>query len=205
MRTEDDEYFDKVQALSERLTGDDPDERIRQIAREETDKRILALTRPLLWAGAIWWANHEFGSQGLWVAIGAGIAWLILDGLRQDFDPKHDRHLVVSQAEDLNRLMMIDEAFAAGEQVWFVKDKEYERDTRKVHVFDNDRWDSSWRRIHNTALELERLSPRARRKRVRQAAQKVRVPLEQGEALAKREQAELTFWARNFLVDMRRS
>ncbi|WP_281423517.1 hypothetical protein [Novosphingobium profundi] len=36
---EEDEYLDKVTKLSECRSGDDPNELIRQIAREEADKR----------------------------------------------------------------------------------------------------------------------------------------------------------------------
>jgi hypothetical protein len=58
---EEDEYLDKVTELSERLSGDDPGERIRQIAREEADKRLYAFFR----AGPIH-SGHMVGATAVW-------------------------------------------------------------------------------------------------------------------------------------------
>ena len=44
---EGDEYLDKVTKLSERLSGDDPDELNPQIACEEADKRLYAFLGPV--------------------------------------------------------------------------------------------------------------------------------------------------------------
>ena len=60
---EEDEYLDKVTKLSERLSGDDPDERIRQIAREEADKRLHAFLGPVLLIAALWWAQRQYGTE----------------------------------------------------------------------------------------------------------------------------------------------
>jgi hypothetical protein len=205
MRTEDDEWFDKVEKLRERLEGDDPDEHIRGIARQEADKRLNAYLGPILFIAALWWANREQGSEGFWIVVALGVAWLIWTTFRRDWDPAHERHLIVNQAEDMNRLAMVAEAHEAGEQVWFVKEREFERDKRKISVFDNNRWDGSWQRIHGWTLEFERLSPRKRRKRLMQAAKRAKAALEQGEAIAKRENAELVFWARDFVYKLKRA
>lgn len=58
---EEDEYLDKVTELSERLSGDDPDECIRQIAREEAHKRLFAFLGPVLFIAAPWRAQRQMG------------------------------------------------------------------------------------------------------------------------------------------------
>ena len=199
-----DEWFDKAEKLRERLEGTDPDERIRQIAREEADKRISGVVLPIIFVAALWWISEEYGRGASYALIAAGIGYFIWTVVRLDWDPRHESHLISLQAEDMNRLQLLAEACEAGEQTWFVKEKEYERDKRSVQVVDNERWNGSWRRIHGYMLELQPMSPRRRRKRLLDAAKRARAPLEQGEALAKREGAELTSWARSYLHKIKR-
>lgn len=202
---EEEEYLDRVNKLSERLSGDDPDERIRRIARLEADKRINAYVGPILFMGALWWAHREYGTQGIWMVLVLGAAWFMWIVLRMDHDPSREQHLVVSYAEDLNRLTIIADAHGAGEPVWSIGEKQYPSDKPSIVATDGPRWDGSWRRVYNWALELERISPRARRKRLLTAAKQARPALEQGEAMAKHEDAELTFWARDYLHKLKRA
>jgi hypothetical protein len=197
--TEDDDWFDRVEKLLAVLDGDDADDPIRQIARHEADKRINAILGPILFIGALWWAHREYGQQGSYLVLGLGVAWFFWTIVRQDWDPAHERHLIGMQAEDLNRLQLLAEAHEAGEQTWRVKEKEYERDKREIQVFGGDRWDGSWRRIHSFIMELQKLSPRKRRKRMMGAARRARPALEQGQQLADRKGAELIHWARGYL------
>jgi hypothetical protein len=65
-------------------------------------------------------------------AAGLGLAYVLWKVSANQSGPTTDRHLIVMGAEDLNRLQIIAETHAAGEQVWFIKEKGYERDKRKV-------------------------------------------------------------------------
>ena len=196
---EDDEYFAKAIALGERLSGADPDESVRRIAREEAEARVQAYLRPILFLAAMWWANSQWGRQGASVVVAAGVVWFVWSLGRTDHDPKHDRHLVLLSAEDLIRLEVVAEAHEAGETVWVVSDKEYSSDTRKIAAKDGPRWDGWWKRVYYAALDLERLSPKGRRKRLMSAALRAKAALLQGKEMAGRENAELSFWARNYV------
>lgn len=196
---EGDEYLDRVNRLSERLSGDDPDERIRRIARQEADKSINAYLGPILFIAALWWAHREYGTQGIWVVLVLGTAWLMWIMFRIDYDPRHERHLIVLHAEDLNRLTIIADAYEAGEPVWSVGEKQYQSNKPSIDATDGPRWNGSWKRVYNWALELERISPKKRRKRLLEAAKRAKPALDQGAAIAEREDAELALWARNYL------
>lgn len=200
---EEEQYFDQVSKLSERLNGDSPDERIRLMARQEAEKLIAAYLKPVIFIGAIVWAQRERGTQGVWTVLALGVASFIWTVVRTDFDPKHDQHLIVMHAEDLNRLTIIAEAHEAGEPVWSMGEKQYPSNRPGVVANRGARWDGSWKRIYNWALELERVSPNKRRKRLLEAAKQAKLALEQGAALAEKEKGELTFWARNYLHKLR--
>ena len=204
-RTEDDEWFDRVEKLRERLVGNDPDERIRQIARQEADKRIAAVVMPILGVVGAWWVGKEYGQPASYLLITCLVGYFIWTVVRMDRDPQHERHLIALNAEDLNRLTLVAEAHEAGEQVWFVQEKKYERDIRRVHVFDNDRWNGFWKSVHGYMLAMQGESPKRRRKRLMDAARRARVALEQGESLAKGEDAELVFWARDYLHKLKQA
>lgn len=202
---EEDEYLERVNKLSGRLSGDDPDERIRRIARQEADKRINAYLGPILFIVAIWWAQREYGTQGLVIVIALGIAWFMWSVFRMDYDPKHEQHLVVLGAEDLNRLSIIADAYEAGETIWAVGEIQYPSKKPSIVAANGPRWDGSWKRVYNWALELERISPKKRRKRLLEAAKRAKPALERGEAMAKREDAELTLWARDYLQKLKQA
>ena len=189
MRTEDD-YSRLVDDLTKQLSGEGPDERIRQIAGDEADKRIISLVGIV----GFLWAEKEYGSIAIAAAVGLGIVWMVW---RVNFDPRHKRQLVVSKAEDLVRLQITAESFAAGATVWELEEEEYPGDKRQIHATDNDHWKDFWKRTYMTALKLKNLSPRERRKRISKAAKAAREPLIQGRNMAERENAELVFWARN--------
>jgi len=48
--------------------------------------------------------SARYGSDGIWAVVALGVAWFLWTVGRQNFDPSHERHLIVMQAEDLNRL-----------------------------------------------------------------------------------------------------
>ena len=200
MRSEDDDWYDKVDKLQERLTGDDADGNIRRIARQEADNLLTAYIGVFAFFGMVWWANNTYGSTaGVCVAVGVTVAWIAWTVIRADCDPGTDRHKIDMIAHDLNRLKVITDAYAAGEPVWCVKEKEYADDKPQIVVIDSDRWDGSWRRVHSWMLELERIGPRQRRKKVLNAVHAAHAPLQQGAEMAKRDQAELILWARIYL------
>lgn len=194
MRTKDD-FCEMVSELSERLSSPDPDEHIRQIARYEADKRIVVF----LGIAAFFWAAGKYGWIGAVSVLGLGIAAAIFSAWRDDFDPRHERHLVTLNAENLVRLEIVTEAAAAGKNAWVLEEKEYEGDTRQIVAAENDHWDRFWERTYKVALELEKLSPRERGKRLLKAANAAREPLAQAKDMAKRDKAELIFWATNAL------
>lgn len=195
MRTDND-YFELVSQLDERLSALDPDEqRIRRIARDETDKRILAT----LGFGAFVWATIEYGWVGGVTVFGLAIAAAVFSAWRDGFDPNQERHLVTLKAKDLVRLEIIAEVAAAGQNPWALKEKESERGKREVIVADNDRWVEFWERTYTTALSLEKLSPKEREKRFVNAAAKAKEALVQARGIADREDAELIYWADNAL------
>lgn len=189
MRTEDD-YSRLVDGLTEQLSGEGPDERIRQIAGDEASKRIISLVGIV----GFLWAAKEYDSIAIAAAVGLGIVWMVW---RLNFDPKHDRQLVVSKAEDLVRLQITAEALAAGATVWELKEEEYPGDERQIHATDNDHWKDFWERTYIMALKLKNLSPRERRKRISKATKAAREALIQGRDMAESENAQLVFWARN--------
>ena len=162
MRTEDD-YSRLVDALTEQLSGESPDARIRKIAGDESDKRLIYLVGIV----GFLWAAKEYGSIAIAAAVGLGIVWMVW---RFNFDPKHDRQLVVSKAEDLVRLQITAEAFAAGATVWELEEEEYSGDERQIHATDNDHWKDFWERTYTMALKLKNLSPSERRRRISKAA-----------------------------------
>lgn len=194
MKTEDD-YPSLVSDLSEHLSAPDPDERIRQIVRQEADKRIMIFVG----IGAFLWAAGKYGWIGAISVLGLGIAAAIFSAWRDDFDPRHERHLVTLNAENLVRLEIVTEAAAAGKSAWALEEKEYEGGTRRIVAAENDHWDRFWERTYKVALELEKLSPRERGKRLLKAANAAREPLAQAKDMAKRDKAELIFWATNAL------
>lgn len=200
-RIDDDEWFDRVQKLREQHDGDGPDDRIRQIAREEADKRISAVAFML----GLWWVSKEYGREASYIVIALGVAYFIWTIVRLDWDPKHERHLIGLRADDLNRLAIIADAYAAGELVWKLFENEYPSDKRSIAAVESDRWDGSWKRIYDYILELQAMSPRQRRKRLMIAARRANPALEQGEAMSKQEDAELTFWARDYLHKLKQA
>ena len=116
-----------------------------------------------------------------------------------DFNPAHDRHLVVSQAEDLIRLQVVAAAFSAGETCWAIQEKKFERDDRKVVAAETLHWDGAWKRIYEAALALEGINPRQRRKRLLNAAKAAESALRQMAEVAKRAEAKPVSWASNYL------
>lgn len=203
MRTED-EYFDLVTKLSDRLTSDTPDDRLRQLARKEAE---TVVARWLI-AGAVLYAGKQladkFGFDVLWAWFGIAIGWILWTSIRAEFDPLEDRHLVVSQAEDLNRLTILRECQAAGEPCWQVSQPTYSGEKVRITPIESSRWDQSWKRIYTSALELEKLSPRKRKKRLLEAAVEVEPALRQGSDMAAAQNAELIYWARAALEQVRR-
>lgn len=197
--TTDDEYIELVNKLSEKHTGEDPDEHIRRIVRQEIGKRTDALVGFVMFCGALWWAATYAKPYGGWLVIGLGIAWLVFLTTRWDRDPSTDRHLIVMNAEDRNRLHVIAETYEAGEQVWAVEEQPYGKRERTVVAVDNRHWEGSWERVYHWALELEKVGPAKRRKVLLEAATRAGAALEQGAALAKREDARLTLWAANYV------
>jgi len=194
MRSEDD-YCDLVGELSERLSTPDPDEHIRQIARQEADNRVMVF----IGIGAFFWASREFGWIGGVSVLGLGICVAMFSAWSDARNPRHERHLVTLNAENLVRLEIIAEVAAAGKKAWKLKEKEYERDKRQIVAAENDHWDRFWERTYRTALEFEKLSPKERAKRILNAANAAKESLAHANDMAKRDKAELIFWAANAL------
>lgn len=198
MKTDDD-YIELVNKLSEKHTGDDPEEHIRRIVGQEIGKRVDTLVWLVLFGGALWWADTYAKPYGGWLVIGLGVAWLLFRTMRSDHSPATDRHLIVMNAEDRNRLHVIAETYEAGEQVWTIEEERYGKRDRTVVTVDNPHWEGSWERVYNWALELEKVGPSKRRKALLDAAVRAEAALKQGSALAEREDAKLTLWAASHL------
>lgn len=195
------DYWQLQLDLSEKLSQPDEFEHIRTIAREEADKRIVGW---LLWGGFIA-ATAIWGWKGALAGIGLVLLYFWLEARQSDRRPGGEPHRIVSHAEDYVRLQIISEAFAAGGPTWQVKDKEYDRDEKKIVVADSDRWDDASERMYNAALHFQKLSPLQRKKCLRRAAKEARPALEQGDAMAKAEGAKLVYWASDALSGLRRS
>jgi hypothetical protein len=134
---------------------------------------------------------------GICVSVGLTVAWFVWTVVRSDWDPATDRHKIDMIAEDLNRLAVISQAYATGEPVWSIKEKTCERERPKIVAFDGERWDRSWHRIYEWTLQLERMTPRQRRKKLLDAVAAAQAALQQGAEMAKHEDAELIYWARD--------
>jgi len=202
---EEEHYRGLVNKLGERLEREDPDAHFRRVVRQEVDRRIRLYVGPALLLAAILWGYPRFGWSAVAVVlvVGAmGVAWELL---RVDHDPGIDRHLSLIHAEDLHRLTVIAEIHEAGERVWTLGDRQYPSTKSSVVATGGRRWDGSWKRIHDWALEFERLSPAKRRKRLVAAARRAQPALEQGEAMAASRDAELTLWARDYLHKLRQT
>jgi hypothetical protein len=202
---EEDHYRGLVNKLTERLGREDPDEHFRRVVRREVDRRIRLYLGPILFVAALWWAYPAYGLTGVVIMFVLGVAAVAWEVLRADYDPSIDRHLSVLNAEDLHRLTVIADCHEAGERVWTLGDRQYPSNKPSVVASGGRRWDGSWKRIHDWALEFEALSPRSRRGRLIDAARRAQPALEQGEAMAEARDAELTLWARDYLHKLRQT
>ena len=202
---EEEHYRGLVNKLSERLEREDPDAHFRRVVRQEVDRRMRLYLAPLLLIAALWWIYPMFGWAGAAMVAMLGASAAAWELLRTDYDPSVDRHLCVVRAEDLHRLTVIADGHAAGERVWILGDRQYPSDRPSVVASAGRRWEGSWRRIHECAVELETLNPKMRRQRLVDAAKRARPALEQGEALAEARNAELALWARDSLHKLRQS
>lgn len=200
---EEDHYRELVHQLRERLAREDPDAQYRRIVRREIDQRIRRHLAPLVLIAALGWAYPTWGLPGVVVALALAALALTWEVLHVDSDPGVNRHLSVVHAEDLLRLTVIADCHAAGERVWTLGDRHVPAVKPSVVATGGPRWDGSWKRIHDWALELEAQSPRARRKRLIAAAERAKAALEQGEALAEAKGGELDVWARECLQQLR--
>jgi len=193
----EDEYHDLVIKLGEKLSGEDQDAHTRLIARQEAEKVVMTWLAIGAAGGLLIWLPGKLEVPGWVVTVGLVAAWVVWIIWRNETDPNHDLHLVVHQAEDLNRIHVMREAQASGQRFWIVHEKEYDTDKRRIVPDDNDeQWDGSWQRVYHFALELKGMSPRRRRKRLAKAAADVSPLLKQGAEMAKANDAELIFWAR---------
>lgn len=182
---EEAKYERLVFELEDELSRPHPDERIREIARQEADRRfgswiVLAATI----AAIYFWG---------WIGL---VGLIILWPMSRESTPRADRHLIVRNAEDYIRLKITAETFAAGETCWRVEEDNLD-DTRRVLACDSPRWDNAWQRIYHTAQEFRHISARERRKRLRAAAREAKAALDLARDLAKKEKAEPVHWAQN--------
>lgn len=188
---DEERYHQLVCDMSERLSQPDMDERLKQLIGKELNKRFLGIGAFALGI----WATANYGWLGLLGAIVLGLVWVFILTVIDDFDPKHQASQIPMQAEDLVRLELVTEAAQADEVVWTIKEKDYEKDLRRVVPILNKRWDYFWERTYKVANELEKLNPRARRKRSLETAKKASRVLAQAKQIAKLNEAELSSWA----------
>ena len=200
MRTGQDDYYTKlISAMAERHNGEDPDQKLREIARQEVNRKLSMLVAVIAIGWAIIVSINDNPSRVI-VAIILGVFWL---GWSVEFNPEHDRHLIISQAEDLNRLFVISQIHSSGDMVWTVADDVSTPGAKSIVVEDSHHWDGSERRVFHYAQELERISPRRRRKKLFRAAKQAKAVLIQGGQLAKNENAELVYWASDFVHQLK--
>jgi hypothetical protein len=202
---EEEHYRGLVNKLSERLEREDPDAHFRRAVRQEVDRRIRLYLGPLLLVAALWWIYPRLGWAGAAIVVVLGIVALAWELLRPHYDPSIDRHLCVVRAEDLHRLTVVADGHEAGERIWILGERQYPSDRPSIVASGGRRWEGSWQRIHDCALELETLNPRLRHKRLIDAARRAQPALEQGEAMAHARNAELALWARDSLHKLRQS
>jgi hypothetical protein len=194
------DYSQLFEELAERLSEPDDSERIRRIARDETDRRVLGwLSVAAFFAAVAYW-----GWWGLVVAVVLLLIWGYLDHWKAKRQPGGERHLIADQAEDLVRLQIVAEAHQAGERVWSVEPEEYKSAGKKIVAVESARWEVAWRRMYAAALDFRDLSPLQRKRKLKRASEKAREALNQGEAMAKAEDAKLTSWAASALYDLER-
>ena len=198
--TDEDRYRKMFYDLFQRMNQTDPDEHLKKIVRQEVDKRILGLG---VFALGLW-AMATFGWFGVASAVGLGLLWFFILDRIDDLDPKCQAFRIPDEAEDLVRLQIVTETAQANEDVWAIEEKQYERDKRKVVPVLNERWDRFWERSYNVALELEKLSPRARRKRISLTAKMGKDALLQAKQLSNREEANLASWTATALHKLER-
>lgn len=202
---EEEHYRALVNKLRERLGREDPDGHCRQVVRQEVDWRIRLYFGPLLLMAALWWIYPIFGWAGMATVVALGAAATAWELLRSEHDPSIDRHLSVVRAEDVHRLTVIADGHAAGERIWILADRQYPSDKPSIVPSGGRRWEGSWKRIHDCALEFEKLNPRARRRCLLDAAKRAQPALEQGESMAETRNAELAPWARDCLHKLRQT
>jgi nitrogen fixation-related uncharacterized protein len=191
------DYEGRLEKLSEKFSGDTPEDRYRRIAREEAEKVVGGLAVSLGWMGAIIAASYWWKGVGVTLVLVAAVSWFFWTVFRKQYDPREDRHLVIGQAEDLCRLAIIEAAYRSGTVVWEVHKKAYDRDTRRIELSETLGWDNFTEKSYEIALELEKLSPHKRLRRLNTAAQDAQDVLSQGVQMAKDSQAELTYWAKS--------
>lgn len=191
----EEQYADRMFKLSDRLSGNDPEDRMRRIAREEADRQVVINLIAMGWIVAVGWLSATYG-------LGGGLGGLALAAIyvrykhnQDQNDPKVDRHRAVDMAKDAIRLDIVASGFAAGDQVWSVETPGYPNAETKIVAADDDRWGNFWQRAYNLALELERLSPKQRDKRMATYKARARPALSAGKQLARENDARLIYWA----------
>jgi hypothetical protein len=188
-------YSQLFDHLCEELSQPQDDDRIRLIARQETDKRMLSwLLLGLFIAAVVVW-----GWKGVLSAIALCMAYWAFEARQAARVPGADRHLIPLQAEDYIRLKITAEAHAAGESSWAVERGPFNDGEKRVVASESDRWDDARKRMYETALEFQKLSPIQRKTRLNGAAKEAQAALENGAALAKAEDAKLIYWANKAL------
>lgn len=188
------DYSYLTDKLNEELTkSSDLNRQIREIAREEADKAIL----PFLCLGAFIAAAAIYGRKGAAYAalilVAGAIAYWWNEQRRRGAKPEE----IMPQAEHLVRLQITAETFAAGEPCWEVTDKDgegYDLNGLQIHVPDSPRWDDAWERIYKAMQEFRGLSPRQRRKLLKDARRAAAPALARAREMAQQEGAVPVFW-----------
>ena len=183
---EETDYSSLITRWTERRLDEQSDDRIRQVALEAADERIILFSA----LGASVWAAKQYG----WPAVAIIVPVAILLWWENGLGSTPNRYELTAKAENIVRFQIIAEAFAAGEAVWKLDTAEGSEKCA-IYPVDNERWSGFWKRAYETALALEKLGPRGRRNRVVRARKVAREALRQGRELARREGVEMVFWA----------
>ena len=200
LKEDEDRYHQMVCDMAERFSQPNPNDDLKELIGKEVNKRFLGLGAVAMGI----WAAANYGWLGIASAVVLGFLWVFILTVIDDFDPKHEAFRIPGQAEDLVRLEIVTEVAEADGVVWSIEEKKYERDHRKIVPVLNERWDHFWERTYNVASELEKLNPRARRKRILATAKKGSEALAQAKQMAKLNDAKLPYWASTALYAVER-
>ena len=157
---DDDRYLKLFEQLENELSGDHPDEKMSAIARREAEAVIAKYMGIATFFALCAWLPTYLDLPAWMVFVGLAVLAIAGMVIAAERDTRTDRHLVTLHAQDIVRLQITKEVFAAKGECWELKPDVDDDEKLTVYALDDARWDGFWERAYSIALELRRLAPK---------------------------------------------